>query len=337
MYTIVNIGTLGGSSSTALGINDSGEVVGTATLSGDTTSHAFLYSNGQIQDLGSLGGTNANANAINFSGEIVGTSTTSPTMQQSYAFTYSNGSMQSLASPLQPQISDAFSINSSGLIVGTWVGGPAVYSNGYWSLLVNDTYKYGQGFAVNSSGQATGYLSIADSSEYYQAFIWTSSSFKYLGTLGGNTSDGRAINSSGEVVGESLLASNATTDAFLYDGTMHDLGTLGGNDATAYGINDSGVIVGRSNVIGSPGFQAFVYSNGQMTNLNTLIPSNSGWTLNEALGINNSGQIVGAGTYDGESLAFLLDPVPEPASCSVLIGAVAILLSRRRDARSARQ
>jgi probable HAF family extracellular repeat protein len=63
-----DLGTLGGGSSEAYGINDSGRVIGGSnTSSGER--HAFLYENGQMKDLGTLGGTTMSiANPINDSG-----------------------------------------------------------------------------------------------------------------------------------------------------------------------------------------------------------------------------------------------------------------------------
>ncbi len=53
---------------------------------------------------------------------------------------------------------------------------------------------------------------------------------------------------------------------------------------------------------------AFLYRNATMTDLNSLIPRKSGWNLLFAYGINENGQIVGYGTFNGQSRAFLLDP-----------------------------
>ena len=47
---------------------------------------------------------------------------------------------------------------------------------------------------------------------------------------------------------------------------------------------------------------------GGMKDLNNLIPPNSGWVLVLANSINNSGQITGYGTINGENHAFLLTP-----------------------------
>ena len=53
-------------------------------------------------------------------------------------------------------------------------------------------------------------------------------------------------------------------------------------------------------------YHAFIYSAGSMKDLNTFIPKNSGWVLDDATGINDAGQIVGSGTYKGHNRAFLL-------------------------------
>jgi probable HAF family extracellular repeat protein len=45
-YTITDLGTLGGTSSFAFGLNASGEVVGYSDVAGNTAQHAFLYGGG---------------------------------------------------------------------------------------------------------------------------------------------------------------------------------------------------------------------------------------------------------------------------------------------------
>ena len=51
-----------------------------------------------------------------------------------------------------------------------------------------------------------------------------------------------------------------------------------------------------------------------MKDLNTLLnPSGTGWVLNAASGINDSGQITGYGVHNGLTRAFLLSPVPAVA------------------------
>src|ERR1700761_4934396 len=60
-YSIVDLGTLGGTNSNGNGINSIGQVVGSSTLSGDQYTHGFLYSNGAMKDIGTLGGNKSDA------------------------------------------------------------------------------------------------------------------------------------------------------------------------------------------------------------------------------------------------------------------------------------
>ena len=74
LYTVTDLGTLGGSGSNAIGINASGQVVGQSWTS-SSNEHAFLYSNGAMVDLGILFGpplTSQCRFGINASGQVVG-------------------------------------------------------------------------------------------------------------------------------------------------------------------------------------------------------------------------------------------------------------------------
>src|SRR5438309_2087134 len=71
VYTLVNLGTLGGKRSMGLGINASGHAVGSAeTVDGRT--HGFVYVNTVPIDLGTFGGDQSYAYRINDQGLIVG-------------------------------------------------------------------------------------------------------------------------------------------------------------------------------------------------------------------------------------------------------------------------
>jgi len=121
------------------------------------------------------------------------------------------------------------------------------------------------------------------------------------------------VNQFGHVAGESLLSTAGNDHAVLWTrpSAISDLGLLpGGTISVANALNDSDVVVGFGDFTGSAGaIHAFQWtaSNG-MTDLNNLIPPNSGWTLLEAKGINERGEIVGTGVIQGEEHAFLLIP-----------------------------
>ena len=126
--------------------------------------------------------------------------------------------------------------------------------------------------------------------------------------LGGfDNSRATAISSLGQVVGTSLNGS------FIWSSSsgMQPL-AMDSPD----GINAAAIVVGSSYVNGF-GFEAYRWTaSGGPQNLNSLVDSSAtGWVLGNAWAINDSGMIVGSG-YDpaGRDQAFLLTPVPEPAS-----------------------
>ena len=147
------------------------------------------------------------------------------------------------------------------------------------------------------------------------ALLWQDGKVTDLGNLGG---DGRfggnhacAINNQGHVVGHSDLTGDTTFHAYLWTRQtgMRDLGTLPGDFASlAIGISDRGEVVGGS-LDANFNIRATLWQNGAMTDLNTLIPANSGLYLLLAESINSSGEIVGFGvTNTGEVHGFLATP-----------------------------
>jgi probable HAF family extracellular repeat protein len=110
----VDLGTLGGERSAAIGLNDHGDVVGFAE-NALGQSRAFLYSDGVMTDIGTLGGITANANAINNSGEIVGRSFLANGAIRGFHF--ADGVMTDLGT-LGGAATVAFDINDRGDIVG---------------------------------------------------------------------------------------------------------------------------------------------------------------------------------------------------------------------------
>jgi probable HAF family extracellular repeat protein len=114
-------------------------------------------------------------------------------------------------------------------------------------------------------------------------------SVQFLGTLGGNRSEGLAVNNAGKVVGSSNLSTAVFPQhPFYWDGnTMVDLGTFGGQNGSATDINDAGVIVGHADLPNTT-MHAFRWRGSGLEDLGTL-----GGSSSHAHSINSSGVIGG--------------------------------------------
>jgi probable HAF family extracellular repeat protein len=315
--SLVCLGDLGGGSSYASGINDNGQVAG-YSIASDGATYAFLYANGKMTNLGALGGTGSKATGINNSGEVVGYFFTSTGATN--GFLYADGTMGNIGTLSSSEnYCVAAAINVSGEMAGwsmpaTGTVNAVATPRGSLSSLGANSYAFG----INKLGEIVGISQVTGGNP--TAFLYASGTTVNLGTLGGSSSYANAINDSGQVVGNSST-SNGSVCAFLYSGnSMTNLGTLPddlGSQANA--INNAGTVVGVSNGTQS---RAFVYSpQTGMLSLNTLYQgllvsgqtSQPGFmSLTTAQAINNSGQIVGTGTYwNGTTQlteAFLLTP-----------------------------
>jgi probable HAF family extracellular repeat protein len=273
-----NLGTLGGASSYAFGINDSGVVVGQADTSSGR-SHAFSYWRGRMTDLGTLGGDSSTATSINNSGVIVGYANVAGGW--AYAFRYQSGVMHNLGALPAGLGSYAYKINSKGVIAGASYEGPITFP---------EYPNYPVIYDGSTKKKISAYEGEANAINYYG---------KVVGGL--NTWD---------------LPLPHGRKAFLYDGsTMTFLGSLDSTiaDSSAVGINNVGQVIGYSNVRLSEtnwDYRPFIYTAlGGMRNLNTLIDTSTGWEVISADAINDNRQIAGTGCKAGKCYAVRLDPV----------------------------
>ncbi len=321
VYIPKNLGTLGGNSSDARGINEKGEVVGVAKNSAGTE-RAFLWVNGVMTDLGTLGGNASIATAISQDGDVVGSA-------QDAGGDYRATQFSRVAAPFNSDISPNATSNGSATCNNDRGGGEAagfvdvVNPNPGQQPLVRAFRQPGfvplipvlmatlggsenRAFGINESGDIVGSSLIAGDAAR-KAFVFTGGNMINIGDLGGTNSEARDINNSGRIVGWSSIPGGAERAFVRFNGTNTSLGSLGGN-SYAHAINDSGDIVGVSLTGGAGTEAAFLYRNATMVNLNTMLPPNSGWNLQYANGINERGQIIGYGTFNGQGRAFLLDP-----------------------------
>ena len=305
---LTDLGTLGGTSSQGFALNSLGHVAGESTLTGDVASHGFLHDGASLQNLGTLGGSFSTATAINDVGQVVGNSLT-PGDISLEAFIHQGGVMTGLGH-LGGGYSTAAAINQSGKVVGASLTllfefHGYLYAGGTMVDLGSLGGGYSAAYAINNSDVVVG-ESMLTSGEVH-GFMFSSGVMTDLGTLGGTYSSAYAINSAGQIIGTSATSGDAQVNGFIYNsGVMTDLGTLGGNFSTPYAINDLGQVVGETETSEFV-MRAFLWQGGSMVDLNTLLPTNSGWQLNSAQFINNAGRIVGQGTLNDVAQWFILD------------------------------
>jgi probable HAF family extracellular repeat protein len=270
----------------------SGRIAG-VNDSGQLASGQFIYTEtGGYSSLGDLGGGFTSASAINESGTIVGSSALVGSTDADRAFRWTEtGGIENLGTlPGFDRFSSARGINDLGDIVGA------------------------------STGFGTG----------NRAVLWS--------TTGGAVDLGAGlaldINNIGAIIGSLSAGSGGW---YLDNGQKTFLPNLSGlldgfTDPRA--LNDHGQVVGASTDVGEFSqlfLGGFLWDedNG-LQSLNDLIPENSGWFLGTAFDINNAGQIVGSGFYEGRTVGYLLTPIPEPSVGVLGISAVALFLLRRR-------
>lgn len=319
-------------------INDNGQIVGSQ----------YLWESGTLTELGFLPGANATyAKGINNLGQIVGSSGLLGSSITDRAFVWQDGIMSSLGTPPASictfcNYTTANDINDQGQVIGD-LSVPFAYpyqlgfvwaNGGLTDAIAADSATLA--IAINDAGKVL--INGADLGRNWSA-IWDNGNLTQLNRLpelGGRMSSAKDINNADQVIGSLTLMSGVRGGFYtmLWTGdTVTELGNFFSFSANS--INDSTLVVGASRSNNSTSY-ASLGENGELFDLNTLIPADWGWELVSASKINNKNQIIGTGKINGESRGFLLTPeaksVPEPTSVlGVLgLGGLSMVLGRLR-------
>ncbi len=341
LYSITDLGTLPGESfSGASAINSRGDVVGDSQsgLSSPQPWSAFVYRNGAMTRLPQTSPKMTSASAINDTGQATGFVDISELSNQAAVF--SAGRAHLLKTPPGYAGSFGTGISGRGQVVGALLvpglettgssGRAFLYSGGRMTALaLLPGWPASQANGINAAGQVVGDDLRGFSAS--QAFLYDSASGKMtaLPAPPGTNSRAHAINAAGDVIGEIEKPYADGYVALWQNGRVKNLGALPGTDLSiGTALNDRGQATGNSFNGAETGLSRFlsylrrlrtpawvrpqqtawVYRDGKMSDLNALIPRDSGWTLETATGINDRGQIVGSGLHDGRERAFLLTP-----------------------------
>ena len=326
-YSVTDMGNLGGDESVAYALNDRGQIVGGADTGvrgqdGEFDTFVFLWSGGTKHKISALPGRHYYAAGIDDRGQIVGAYSARPQSGTFTPFLYANGKMRLLGALPRSggalAISEAYAINGSGLVVGLSNGQAFSWQNGRMrGLPMPPRFTTTTAFAANDRGQIVG-SGVGPGGTFFRshALLWQGRRVTDLGTLPGfGDTEAHGINARGQVVGwtnQRRAGGSSLFRAFLWQsGKMRDLGTPPGiRDTRANAINDRGDVVGRlvGRVVRKSNERATLWHAGRVYNLNDLIPRNTGWILQEAVALNNTGWIIGNGKHNGVAHAFLLRP-----------------------------
>jgi probable HAF family extracellular repeat protein len=293
-YSVINMGTLGGTESNGFGgVNNRGWVTGDANLQRDHNEHAFLWRRGVMRDLGTLGGPNSSVGipVKDDRGLIVG------------------GAQISTVDPLKEFWGAAYFCTATGTNCRGWrklVLG-FLWRDGLMTALPTLGGNNSEAFGVNNRGEVVGMAETATHDSRcippqvldFEAVIWgpEPDEIQALPTLPGDSIGAAlAINDKGQVVGTSGICfvpisfAGAVHAVLWQDGLVIDLGSFGGvMNNSGLAINNAGQVVGQSDLPGDTTTHAFFWQNGVMTDLGTL----PGDFLSIANDINNKGQVVG--------------------------------------------
>jgi probable HAF family extracellular repeat protein len=353
-YQIIDLGTLpGGTRSTALSINNNGQIVGySSTYNGKY--HATLFDStgaGNNINLRTItDGGDSYAYSINDRDQIIGwayTNKPDPSYMYRHAILFdpTGAGHNTDLGTLGGNSSMAYSINDNGQIAG----GANTNSKDYHVTLfdptgANNNIDIGRGDAraINNQGQIVGQA--YNSSGILHATLFDSTDAANnidLGSLSNLNSYANSINDSGQIVGYGYL-NTGWEHAVLFDstgaGNNIDLGTFGGNSSMAYSNNNNNQIVGTATYPGgsSSNAHATLFDStgaGHNIDLNAFLPPNSGWLLVRAYSINDNGWIVGEGYSPNNPAylsAYLLKPIPEPCTITFLSLGGLFLMRRRK-------
>jgi probable HAF family extracellular repeat protein len=310
-WSIVELGALGSRGAMPNAINNRGDIVGTSNANTGTPlerQHAFLWSNGVIQDLGRSfgnppGSANSGLGALNDHGTMIGS-------VDGRAYIWQDGAASPL--PFEANVRD---INKSGAIVGSHsvlnprgfpeaVSRAFLFRDGVFQELGTLGGQSSTANAVNDKGVVAGTSSLGGFESPTHGFVYEDGVMKDLGTLGGAESFVRDINNHGVIVGTAQEASGRFV-AVAWD-PRSGIRRLMDAQSNAIAINDHGAIL-----IGATE-GSYVYEDGMLTKLEAIpAVAAAGWTRLFPSAINDRGWITGYGYKAGgpaEGSAFVLMP-----------------------------
>ncbi len=333
-YSLIDLGTLeGGTVSEATAINNFNQVVGWSNLGSvqqdnrrvDKSSfrHGFVWTDGQLRDLNPADSVDIRLpRGINDAGTVVGNLFPLGAASRSFCVKADGTVAEAL-----PGVHRAEAINGWGCIAGVCADetdavqtvlicpdSDRKQASAFRPMRLEEGMVGGSMRSLNDRNEGVGFAMSGRPSdqEVKQAVYWGTDGVGcaiFAGDEAVLTSVATGINIWGQTVGYRDMprqADGATRTAFLRTETGRIVflpGLPGAKLSEACGINEATQVVGFS------GNRAFVWTAAYgIADLNTLIATDTGWTLTRANAINAGGVIVGQGLFQGQRRAFLALP-----------------------------
>lgn len=312
--TVRDIGTLGGPTTNAVGLNNAGQLTGATTVAGGNQ-RAFVWRAGAgMTDLGLLPGAyESAAAAINNVGVVTGYSHGTPlTSPRAFRWSAAHG-IQDIGSFTggSGSFSVGNSLNDAGLISGNSDANDHDRHAFAWTrargMLDIDTLgsSYSLPVAVAGAGQVAGHYVVPKTDNLYHAFFWTAANgMRDIGTAGAVESFVLAMSPNAHIAGVINLArGDQHAMSWTQSGGMLDLGTLDGGKpgaaSRALYVNAKGQIVGWSRSKAGE-MKPFLWSaaSGMQDLSKRLYKAPAGLKVDQALAISDNGVIV-AGSNAG--------------------------------------
>jgi probable HAF family extracellular repeat protein len=289
-------------------LNESAQVAGTIVDAIAGEERAAVWTDDRVFELGTLGGPYSSAASISDTGAVIGESWTGSNEGETnevHAFVWDTGGMHDLGLPGRG--SGANGINSAGVVVGyesDHLGIPhaMLWDRGVGQRLDHFERGFSSAVDINELGEVVSIAYQSGAGGSAESYLWDEGTLARLGAF-----QATGLNRSGQIIGYVASPFPDINGVMWEDGAIRELG-----DSTTpclpIGINDRGQIVGST--LTPDGVEhAMIWDSGIQRDLNAgMVQLAKGWELSRAVAINNAGQIVGDGTFEGQQRAFMLTP-----------------------------
>jgi hypothetical protein len=324
-YQIFDIGVvlMADTASQGFGVSSGGVGVGRSVRTGGAQAFSWTAGGGIVGLPNISGRAFCVSNGANDTGIVVGTCATTLFGSSRLPVVWTNGAVSQLPLPAGETLGDANDVNAAGVAAGSVNGGSlqrGVFYSGGIATVVTQTTANGSffvtAFGINDSGRMVGQGIDPNNAARNVGIVFdigSASAFE-VGALDGlNGALAFGVSNAGHVVGSSMLNQGSGTP-FIWTqagGMVAIPFPTGTTQGSARAVNSAGWVVGTaSSAFATP----FLYDGTATYRLADIIPAGTGWDLStntssSALGISESGVIVGTGVFNGAVHAYAMVPV----------------------------